>query len=168
MLDTLEVPENLPRRLRRFQQAHQPGGVRVEYPVALLAGTVSQGRCDEGFPGAGAAGDEDVLLLLDERKIGQSLHEVLVQSPLDGVVHILDRRRKPEAGALDQVVHVPVVALVPLVADKHVHELVDGHVVPAIVLQARLESVEHSVELHLLELLKGVSVHFDFHDMNVL
>ena len=63
---------------------------------------------------------------------------------------------------------MPVVPLVPLVAHKHVHELVDGHVVPAIVLQARLEGVVHPVELHLLELLQGILVHFDFHGGKVL
>ena len=123
---------------------------------------------NEGLSCASAAGDEDVFVLPDEGKVGQTLHEVLVQSPLDGIVHILDRRRKPESGALDQVVHMPVVALVPLVADEHVHELVDGHVVSAVVLQARLEGVVHSIEFHLPEFFQGVLVHFDFHDVMML
>ena len=69
-LDALQVPENLPGSLRRLQQAHQPCGVRVDDPVVLLAGAVAQGRGDEGLARAGASGDENVLLLLDERKIG--------------------------------------------------------------------------------------------------
>ena len=61
-----------------------------------------------------------------------------------------------------------VVPFVPFVACEHVYELVDRHVVAPVVLQAGLECVVHSVELHLLELLKGVFVHFDFHSIDAL
>jgi len=167
-LDALQVPENLPGSLRRLQQPHQPGGVRIDDPVVLLAGAVAQSRGDEGLSRAGTSGDEDVLFLLDERKIGKPFHKVLVQAPLHRIVHLFHGGGEAEARCLDQVVHVPVVPLVPLVAGQHVHELVDGHVAPAVVLQACFESVVHPVELHLLELLEGVSVHFDFHDINLL
>ena len=57
-----------------------------------------------------------------------------------------------------------VIAFVPLLADKHVHEFIDGHAVAIVVYEARLEGIVHPIEFQLLELLQGVLVHFDFHD----
>ena len=166
--DTLEVTKDLPRRLRGLELPHQPGRIGIDHPEVLLAGAVADGCRDEGLPGSSAAGDEDVLSLIDERKIGQPFHEVLVKPPVHGVVNLLHRRRKAKSGRLDQVIDVPVIPLVPFAAYHLVHELVDGHVVPAVVFQACLESVVHPVEFQLLEFLQGIPVHFDFHDVKML
>ena len=162
-LDPLEIAEDLPGGLRRLERPHQPGRAGVDDPQVLLAGAIPEGGGDVGLTRSRAAGDEDVLPLLDEGKVGEPLYQVLVKPPFHGVVDFLDGRREPEARGLDQMKDVPVEALVPFVADKHVHELVDGHVVATVVLQARLEGVVHPEELQLLHLVQGVPVHLDFH-----
>ena len=69
--------------------SHQPGCIGIDYPQVLLTGAIADSGRDERFPGTGAAGDKDVLFLFDERKVCKALHEVLVQSPLHGVVYLL-------------------------------------------------------------------------------
>ena len=166
--DALEVPENFPGRLGGLENAHQPGRIGIHHPQVLLAGPVSERRRDESLAGSGAPSYEDVLLLFHETQVREPLHQVLVQAAFHGIIHILHGSGKPEPGGLDEVIHVPVVPVVPLVAGKHVHELVDRHVIPSVVLQARLESVIHAVKLQFLELLQRILVHFKFHSSAVL
>jgi len=49
----------------------QPGGPAVVGAVAAAAGLVGEGTGDEAFAGAGGAGDEDLLMLVDPAAGGE-------------------------------------------------------------------------------------------------
>ena len=68
-LDTLKISQDLTRCFRRLEHSHQPGGVRIDDPIILLARTVSESSSNIGLACTRAAGYEDVLLLFDERKV---------------------------------------------------------------------------------------------------
>ena len=144
---------------RHFQHGKEFGGAGIKDLVAEHAGLVAQGRGDVAFPDPCAAGDQDVLALIDVRTFGKTVHQVLVQVTIDHKVDLFDIGLVAEAGRAYATGNAPVVAVIPFGLHQKGDHLIAGKLQVLAAFQAGLKSCGHAKQLHLFHLLKGVFVH---------
>ena len=84
---------------------------------------------------------------------GKPLDLITVETPLEGIVDIIQGGVVTELGGSDSPFNSSVLAVVPFTVNQVRYELVLGHLLFDSVLQRGLKSVVHTKEAHLAQFL---------------
>ena len=122
-----EEPAIGPVSARQAEVIEQAGGPAVVGAVAAAAGLVGEGTGDEALAGAGGAGDEDLLVLVDPAAGGELADHGLVELAAGRVVDGLEAGvRQLELGFLEGAGQALVLPGQPLGVDEQAEAFIEA------------------------------------------
>ena len=139
-------------RIRAFgmgqgQFLEQPRALKIADREPVAAGSLTQRTGEVGFPGAGRAGDDQVMFLPDPLALGQSQDLAAVQAPARSKVQVLDDGRFPEAGHPHSPGLFSLLTQAPLPVEQQPEALLEGQLPVLAAFHLLPQTLQHALKL---------------------
>src|SRR5580698_5911855 len=134
--------------MRHREFPEQFGGSFVQYREPVPAGLVCQGASQSGLPDSGRPDQQNILMVTHPVAVGQSAHELAIQSARVLVVDIFDDAALLQAGRPQTVRQSAVLFPEPLLIDEQAKAFFETELAHVGGLQLSAEGIRHSVQLH--------------------